>query len=100
MEDALIVRAMRAASTLYDARIVGALEYCLGERETGIARPMLLIELREGMVLAEDVRSGQGSVLMEKGQVISRAALERFINFGTILVRSSPLHRNKNRNRR
>lgn len=92
MEDALIVRAMRAASTLYDARIVGALEYCLGERETGIARPMLLIELREGMVLAEDVRSGQGSVLMEKGQVISRAALERFINFGTILGIKEPIH--------
>lgn len=91
-DDARILAAMRAASTMYDTRIVGALEYCLGRRAVGTIRPMLLVELREGMVLAEDVRSGQGAVLLEKGQTITPAALERFINFGTILGIKEPVH--------
>lgn len=91
-EESEILASMCAAETVYDARIVGALRHCLDTRAPRAIRAVPLADLREGMVLAEDVLSGQGSVLMEKGQIIGRAALERFINFGKILGIKETVH--------
>ncbi len=90
-DDARIVRIMRGAPAIYDARIVDMLEICLARRLADSIQSVNLADLREGMILAEDVRSGQGAVLMEKGQPVSRAALERFVNFGTILGIREPV---------
>lgn len=91
-EDSRIVMAMRAAPAVYDSRIIDVLEKCLDRRLLGSIQAVPLAELREGMILAENVCSGQGSVLMEKGQAVTRAALERFINFGTILGIKAAIH--------
>jgi len=87
-----ILASMRAVPATYDGGIVDALARTLAKRAESTVRAVPLAGLREGMVLAQDVLSGQGAVLMEKGQVIGPAAMERFVNFGVILGIKEPIH--------
>jgi len=88
-EEAL--KRMREQPKVYDVRVVNALCEALGRRNRSEMRCLAIGELREGMVLVDPVISGKGAVLMQKGQVITSAALARFINFGAILGIKEPL---------
>lgn len=92
MEEEAVIAHLREHGSLYDKRIVDALENVLIRRNRSEIQTVGLDELREGMILVDNVVSGRGVVLMERGQTITRAAMERFANFGTILGVVEPLH--------
>lgn len=91
LDDVSALLALRQQPAVYDPKVVAALEESLARRKQSEVRSVAISELREGMLLVENVVSGRGAVLMEKGQVITRAALERFVNFGTILGVQEPI---------
>jgi len=86
-----ILARMREQPNVYDGKILAALQQILDRRGNSEIRSLEINELREGMILVKHVQSVKGTVLMEKGQTITRAALERFINFGTILGVKEPI---------
>lgn len=85
------LKRMREQPKVYDARVVNALSEALERRNRSEMQCLTIAELREGMVLMDPVVSGKGAVLMQKGQVITSAALARFINFGAILGIEEPI---------
>jgi len=89
-EDEALKR-MRLQPKVYDVRVVNALCEALDRRSRSEVQCLAISELREGMVLIDPVMSGKGTVLMQKGQVITSAALARFLNFGTILGIEEPI---------
>lgn len=88
--DALI--AMQRHKELYDAKILGALKEALQRRTNSEVKPVGIADLEEGMVLVEDVVGESGAVLMEKNQTITKAAIARFTNFGSVLGVQEPLY--------
>jgi CheY-like chemotaxis protein len=92
MDTGQALAVLREQSAVHDPRVVAALEESLNRHELSEVRSLAISELREGMLLVENVVSGRGVVLMEKGQALTRAALERFVNFGTILGVQEPIH--------
>lgn len=89
-EDAL--ERMRKMVNTYDGRVVSALGVVVERRRSCEIMSLGLHELSEGMLLMEPVMSDKGGVLLDKGQLISRSALERFRNFGTILGVKEPIY--------
>ena len=89
-EDEALSR-MREQTKVYDVRVVNALSEALERRRSSEIQCVTISELRVGMLLIEPVISGQGAVLMQKGQVITSAALARFVNFGTVLGIREPI---------
>lgn len=83
---------MRTQTGFYDAKVVAALTEVLGRRHESEIRSLEIKDLREGMVLVEPVLSGQGAIMMDRGQTITQSALERFRNFGTILGIREPIY--------
>ncbi len=92
MSDTEILARMREQPKVYDFKILDALAAALDRRAKSEIRSLEIKDLREGMILIEHVQSVQGTVLMEKGQTITRAALERFVNFGSILGVKEPVY--------
>jgi FixJ family two-component response regulator len=92
MSDREILLRMREQPRIYDSKVLEALAVALERRAKSEIRGLEISELREGMTLVEHVQSVKGTVLMEKGQTITRAALERFVNFGTILGVKEPIY--------
>jgi hypothetical protein len=89
-EDEALSR-MREQTKVYDVRVVNALTEALERRRSSEIQCVSISELRVGMILIDPVISGQGAVLMQKGQVITSAALARFVNFGTVLGIREPI---------
>jgi hypothetical protein len=77
---------------VYDERIVSALKEVVARRNDSEILSLGMHELREGMLVMEPVRSRKNVILMDKGQVITFAALELFRNFGTILGVREPIY--------
>ena len=83
---------LRDTPDSYDARIVSALKEVVARRDDSEILSLGMHELREGMLIMEPVVSRKNVVLMDKGQVITFAALELFRNFGTILGVREPIY--------
>lgn len=88
--DALV--AMQKMPGVYDARVLGGLKEVLERRTSCEVRPVGIADLRDGMVLVENVVGSSGAVLMEKNQVITNTAIARFVNFGSVLGVREPLY--------
>jgi len=86
------VRLLQEKPDIYDQKLLPALEKALQKRNLGERKAIALLNAREGMVLAENLVSEKGQVFMEKGQTITKAAIERFVNFGKILNISEPIY--------
>ena len=65
----------------YDPAVLGALEAVIGFEETSEIREISLKELNTGMILAEDLLSTDGTLLVTKGQEVSTSLRERLRNF-------------------
>lgn len=70
------------ASDRYDAELFGAFERLRRKPAPSDAvRPVVLKDLREGMILDEDARTKGGVLFATRGYVVTQAFVERALNF-------------------
>ncbi len=72
---------MKKRAGWYDPRILGALASVISTRESASIRELTLNELKGTMILAEDIRSTDGALLVSKGQEITWPLIARLKNF-------------------
>lgn len=68
---------------LYDPDILSALLNTIGEQQNQDVVDVSILQLRSGMVVAADILTTQGALLMRKGQEITPSVAQRLANFGT-----------------
>ena len=73
--------AMAARSDRYPASILGALAGVVVPEMEKVARMAKIEQLRVGMVLAEDVRTKSGALLLQKNQEVNDTLCRRLANF-------------------
>jgi len=73
--------ALRKRAGWYDPKMLEAFEFVVFEDEGYVPRDVALGDLKPGMVLAADVRTVGGALLMVKGQEITEATILRLDNF-------------------
>lgn len=72
---------MRQRSGSYDAKVLTALEQVIGLEAKYEVQNLRVQQLRENMILAEDVRNNKGILLITKDQVLTRPLLFHLQNF-------------------
>ena len=85
--------------TFYDAEVAFALKKVVdegffpfgGEDEAGLPRKVPIESLMEGQVLAEDVATVEGQIILREGTVLGAAHLEKLANFAMIGAVSGPV---------
>lgn len=83
---------MRNREGSYDPQLMQAFSNVLKNIGQGeVVRELLLQDLREGMVFAEDIKAKNGSLLIARGYVVTASVLERLRNFSSDLGVVGPL---------
>jgi response regulator RpfG family c-di-GMP phosphodiesterase len=72
---------LKQRSAWYDPSVVAALEAVIGLEASYQVRIVAVKELKENMILAEDVKTLKGLLLISKGQEVSRTLMERLNKF-------------------
>ena len=72
---------LKQRSGWYDPNVVAALEAVIGLEAKYQVRIVHVGDLKENMILAEDVKTVKGLLLISKGQEVSHPLLERLKNF-------------------
>ena len=75
---------LKQRSGWYDPRALAALETVIAAEATCLIRAVTLQELETNMILAGDVRTVKGVLLISKGHEVSRALLDRLTNIARI----------------
>jgi len=75
----------------YDPRILEALRTVLNVTQAHVVREVKIDELVDGMILARDVKSQQGTLLCAKGQEVTKAVRIRLRNYACNLGISDPI---------
>ena len=65
----------------YDHDVLAALRAIIGMEAKYQVRSVMVRDLKQNIILAEDVRTVKGLLLISKGQEVSRPLLERLKNF-------------------
>lgn len=82
----LAATTLRKNSHLYDPKLLAALLELVasqGGPESQQIVEVTIAQLQAGMVIASDIHTSQGALLMCKGQQISQSLADRLINFGS-----------------
>lgn len=84
---------MKLQADLYDPQILEVLQdMIIGTEKEEITQLELTVdELKEGMLLAEDVRTKKGQLLITKGNTVSNALIERLKNFAVSVGVKEPI---------
>lgn len=77
-----ILRAF-ANNGAYDPKIVSALEDLPAAVGEGASLSLRLVELRPGMVVAQDIKTTTGTLLVARGNEITESSLQRLFNFAS-----------------
>ena len=72
---------LKQRSAWYDPGVVAALEAVVGLEANYQVRIVAVKDLKENMILAEDVKTLKGLLLISKGQEVSRTLMERLNKF-------------------
>jgi response regulator RpfG family c-di-GMP phosphodiesterase len=75
---------LRTRTGAYDPAIIEALAGLRGSAPRSEARPVSLDGVRPGMVLAQDVRTRNGLLLVARGQEVTASLLQRLHNFSLL----------------
>jgi hypothetical protein len=67
----------------YDPKIVSALEDLPAAVGEGASLSLRLVELRPGMVVAQDIKTTTGTLLVARGNEITESSLQRLFNFAS-----------------
>ncbi len=87
-DDRLALRAMRGRGLVYDPDLLSAFERVIGGNVRGMrVREIPLGGLRAGMMLAGDVRSDTGALLIARGSTATDQLIARLLNLRTGQVR-------------
>jgi response regulator RpfG family c-di-GMP phosphodiesterase len=88
-----IFKILRGRTGVYDPAIVDAWETTLS-RQADVAgvQTLRLADLRPGMVLATDLKTASGTLLMTRGHELTAGSLERLRNFSTSMGLSEPIY--------
>ena len=79
---------LRGRGTTYDLDLVAALSKLIGDEDgPGQVVERSLAALRPGMMLADDVRSTAGNLLIARGHVATEQLIARLMNLNTGSVR-------------
>jgi response regulator RpfG family c-di-GMP phosphodiesterase len=81
MDPPAVLAALRAQAHLYDQRVLDALGRLQANETTAKVRQIDPEELLEGMVLAADLRTVDGMLLVGRGQPVTPGLIERIKNF-------------------
>jgi HD-GYP domain-containing protein (c-di-GMP phosphodiesterase class II) len=65
----------------YDPALVETMANALGSQPASEGRDLPLTSLRPGMVLAEDIRTRQGTLFVTRGQEVTPSLLQKLNNF-------------------
>ena len=82
---------LRMRAGHYDPDILSALERIMGVRAEALLKDVLIRELEEGMVFAEDVMASGNRMLVSRGQEISQMMIRRLKNFARNMTIKEPL---------
>lgn len=82
---------MRRCCGCYDPSVLEALEKNIPKQDRYQTQPIDIDDLRPGMVLAEDVRSCSGLMLIAKGQTASPPLIARLRNFNRSMGVQEPI---------
>jgi response regulator RpfG family c-di-GMP phosphodiesterase len=72
---------MRGREGLYEPRVLDALARCKNLSSKGLVKQILARALGVGMILADDVRTAKGVLLMARGHELTVSSVERLRNF-------------------
>jgi response regulator RpfG family c-di-GMP phosphodiesterase len=88
-----IFKILRGRQGQYDSAIVDAWEATLN-RQADVAgvQTLRLADLRPGMVLATDLKTASGTLLMTRGHELTAGSLERLRNFSTSVGLAEPIY--------
>jgi response regulator RpfG family c-di-GMP phosphodiesterase len=81
--DAQAIAQMRAQASAYDPNVFAALEAAVGVDEAFELREVRLRELAPHMLLAADVRTIDGTLVVAKGQEVTPSLYQRLKNFAS-----------------
>ncbi len=88
-----IFKILRGRPGVYDLAIVDAWETTLNRQaEVAGVQTLRLADLRPGMVLATDLKTAGGTLLMTRGHELTASSLERLRNFSTSVGLSEPIY--------
>lgn len=91
-----ILKHMRAKDRVYDPKVVEAMLKLERKKheapEAQAVREICMAELKEGMVMAEDMINQEGTKLLLRGQSVTKASLVRLQSFYLALGVVEPLH--------
>jgi response regulator RpfG family c-di-GMP phosphodiesterase len=85
------IKQMRKREGWYDLNVLDALESILGVEAKFVFKDLELIELRRGMIFAQDVTSVKGQLLVSRGQEVSSVMIERLVNYSTTTSIAQPI---------
>lgn len=88
-EDALDT--LRARQGWYDPTVLAALDAVLHARSRYVVKAVDVTDLSPGMILAEDVKSLDGTLLLAKGRQITQPIVERLLGVARVYGLSGPL---------
>lgn len=82
-DDKKALALMKLNSSRYDPVVFKTLEDLLTEADSGEVKEIevTLEELAEGMILADDIRTSRGQLLITRGNTVSTTLIERLKNF-------------------
>lgn len=85
-EPQVVLEKMSAKATIYDPRVVKSMisDLCPGGI-CAVSQELSIEELKEGMIVAKDLVNKEGTVLLLRGQPISKASLSRLKSFHVAL---------------
>lgn len=81
MNDELAIAEINDRRGWYDPRVLAVLGKLVSVSEVHVVKRVELAELKEGMILADDVRSINGTLLCTKGQQVTRSMLACLRNY-------------------
>jgi len=84
--------AMAAREGAHPPEVLRAMEQIRPAGDGAVGRSIRLVELEEGMILAQEIRSKGGTMIVASGQRVSRSMIERLRNFHTLRGIAEPIH--------
>lgn len=86
-----ILKTMKARAGLYDPTILALLDELPSDRGDGSTTATKLADLRPGMVVAEDIKTSTGTLLVARGNEITESSLQRLFNFASSVGLREPI---------
>lgn len=75
------IRTLKTKPELYDIKLIEALEKTISPLESYVQRLLMVADLREKMIVTENVKTKNNTLLIGKGQVLNEASIYRLHNF-------------------